>query len=242
MLHTLADIAHLCAVSKPAITQAVKRGNLIKNPDGKIDDTNEVNKLYIEGKTGAVKKQVPKGVPSGSSKPKRKKSPEDAAADQELTKAVLDAQAKRQRRKERKVEDSMEGEVDDDPDADDDGESEEDIQKLLDELKKEGGQAVLLLKKLKADIRYKERASERYELEIETKKKNLVEKAQLLTVVQGINKAIDDHLHRLPAKLGPVLFAMAKRDGSTELEVIRRIELDQGEALRRAMEDVCRLG
>lgn len=234
MTHTLADIATICGVSKPAITQAVKRGNLIKGADGKIDDTNAVNKLYIEGKTGAVKRQVPKGVPTGSEKPKRKKSPDDTKADQELTKAVLAAQSKRQRRKKRKAEESMEGEVEDDPDADDDG----DLEKLVEDLKKNGGQAGLLLKKLKTDIAYKEAATARYNLEMEVKKGNLVELSRLTNLVNKINKAMSDNIHTQHAKSGAMVFALATRDGATELDVTRKLELDYGQALKRTIEEI----
>lgn len=249
MLHSLADFAQVCRVSKPAITQAVKRGLITRGTDGKIDDTDPVNALYLGGKTGAVKKASPGGgagrkaktVPDtlpgelGGDRLRRLDSIARARAtppDSELTAAVLKAQAKR----EKKRPDGSEGE-----DAPDPEETEEDFDKLLEAIKADGGQAGLLLKKLIADIRYKERASERYELEIETKKKNLVERAQLVTVVQGINKAIDDHFHRLPAKTGPVLYALAKREGSSELEVIRALEVSMGEAMRKATEDVCRL-
>lgn len=229
MLHSLADFAQVCHVSKPAITQAVKRGLIIRGADGKIDDTDQVNALYLGGKTGSVKKPSPGG--GAGRAPKKAKASDPTTSDAALTAAVLKAQAKREKKTERR----------DGEDAPDPDEPEEDFDKLLEAIKADGGQAGLLLKKLIADIRYKERASERYELEIETKKKNLVERAQLVTVVQGINKAIDDHFHRLPAKTGPVLYALAKREGSSELEVIRALEVSLGEAMRKATEDVCRL-
>jgi hypothetical protein len=72
-------------------------------------------------------------------------------------------------------------------------------------------------------------------------KGELVPRDLFVAAVTGINKALDDHLHKLPAKVGPVLFALARREGATELEVIRTLEVEMGQAVRRAVEDVARL-
>lgn len=93
----------------------------------------------------------------------------------------------------------------------------------------------------RASALYKEAAERKLALDHLKKKEDLVPRPLFIAAVQGMNKAIDDHLHRLPAKLGPVLFAMARQTDATELAVIRELEHGMGEAIRRAVEDIARL-
>jgi hypothetical protein len=234
MLHSLADFAQVCHVSKPAITQAVKRGLIIRGTDGKIDDIDPVNAIYLGGKTGAVKKQAPAGGPGAAPKkgPRKAKTADaDKKAAADFTALVLKTQAKRGRNKEKADDDN--GEDSPDPESGDD-----DIRAFMEAFLKEGGQAVLLIKKLKADIAYKEAATSRYALEMETKKGNLVEKARLVNLVTKINKALSDNIHQQHAKTGPMVFALATREGATELDVTRKLEVDYGNALRRTIEEI----
>ena len=97
------------------------------------------------------------------------------------------------------------------------------------------------LRDKRASALYKEAAERKLTLDHQKKKGELIERPQFINAVQGINKAIDDNLHRLPAKLGPILFAMSRQDGGTELAVIRELEKGMGDAIRRAIEDVSRL-
>jgi len=101
--------------------------------------------------------------------------------------------------------------------------------------------AAWTLRDKKASAKLKEAGERKVSLHLMERKKELVPRDLFTAAVQGINKAIDDHLHRLPAKLGPVVFALARRDGATELEVIRTLETEMGGAIRRATEDVARL-
>ena len=141
MLHSLADFAQVCHVSKPAITQAVKRGLIIRGTDGKIDDTDPVNALYLGGKTGAVKKVAPLGG-AGRAPKKVKASAADQKAAAEFTAMVIKTQAKRDRKKDNSAE-SDRGEDTPDPESGDD-----EIRAFMEAFLKEGGQAVLLIKKL----------------------------------------------------------------------------------------------
>jgi len=232
MLHSLAAFALLSGVSKPSITQGVKRGLLVKTAEGKIDDDDPLNRLYLDGKRGAVKKPKPAGGPGPAPKRARAKAdPAEAKAAQEFTALVLKTQAKRERK--RKPADDDRGEDAPDPEAGDD-----EIRAFMEAFLKEGGQAVLLIKKLKADIAYKEAATSRHALEMETKKGNLVEKTRLVNLVEKINKSLSDNIHRQHAKSGPMVFALATRDGATELDITRKLELDYGQALRRVIDEI----
>jgi hypothetical protein len=99
----------------------------------------------------------------------------------------------------------------------------------------------VMIEKARGELQYRAVLRKLAEVRLMALKKELVPRSLFVAAVQGINKAVDDHLHRLPAKLGPVLYALARRDGSTELEVIRTLETEMGGAIRRAVEDVARL-
>ena len=50
----LAELARMCGVSKPAITQAISRGMLVKDPDGRINISNPKNKDYLSKKLNTL--------------------------------------------------------------------------------------------------------------------------------------------------------------------------------------------
>lgn len=213
MIQTLAEFAERCAVSRAAITQAVRKGNLKKTADGKIDDANPVNALYLDGKTGAVKKPVPPGKRATAEpkvkpvKPLRAPKPKAKPADED--------------------------------DIEDDDEP-EDLEAMAAVLAAGGDQADLLLRKLKAETELKEAQRSKIELDMLERKKELVKRQQLVDLVSRIQKALSDHIHQQHAKSGPQVFALARRDGATELEITRRLEADYGGALRRVVEEVTR--
>lgn len=210
MLSTLSEFAKTCGVSRAAVTQAVRKGALVKGDDGKIDDAHPTNRLYLDGKTGKVRKVVPTGVSATPTATKRRGHPAKTEPETVPSADEEDPEAAR-----------LDADLAAAVESDDD-----DLQVQL----------------YKANIAYKRAQRVKIDLETEMKKGNLVERAQMVAVVQGIQKAIDDHLHRLPAKLGPKVYALARKDDGTELAVIRTIETDMGEATRRAIEDVTRAG
>lgn len=214
MTQTLAEFADRCGVSRAAITQAVRKGNLIKTTDGKIDDANPVNRLYLDGKTGAVKKQVPPGV-RATSTPKPKREPKPRRATKPKAKPA-------------------------DEDGIEDDDEPEDLEAMAAVLAAGGDQADLLLRKLKAETELKEAQRSKIELDMLERKKELVKRQQLVDLVNRIQKALSDHIHQQHAKSGPQVFALAQRDGATELEITRRLESDYGGALRRVVEEVTR--
>jgi len=228
MIITAAEFARMAGVSRVAISKAPPH-KVHKEPTGAVDTDHPINAAYLtehgKGPAGAPAKQAKPAKKAQNKKP----DPEDAAFQAE----VLARIAKREKAKTKKG--SAEGDDGDDEIEDDD------IAKFLEIIQAEGGSTVLVLKKMKADIAYKEAATARYHLELETKKGNLMPRSLFITAVQGINKAIDDHIHRTHAKTGPVVFALARRDGASELEVTRTLEVDYGNALRRAVEDIERL-
>jgi hypothetical protein len=126
------------------------------------------------------------------------------------------------------------------PDTTDDADDEAAFQELLEKLKAHGGQGALILRKMVADIAVREERADQLALLKQTNKKNLIERTVVLTKIQNINKAINDHVTMQHARTGPVLFALAKREGSTELEITRRLELDYGGAVRKAIEEITR--
>ena len=229
-LVTAAEFSRMAGVSKVAISKAPPT-KIHKEPDGRVDTEHPLNAVYLaEHSAPPVPKATPK--PKGKRQTAKKPDAEDAAFQAE----VLARLAKREKAVNGK---KRKGEEDDSDEADD--LEDDDIAKFLEMIKAEGGSTVLVLKKMKADIAYKEAATARYHLELETKKGNLIPRDLFVTAVQRINKAIDDHLNRQHAKTGPVVFALSRMDEATELAVIRRLELDYGEATRRAVEEIGRL-
>lgn len=225
----MAEFGRLCAtpenpkgVSRAGITLAVQRGNLVRTTDGKIDDADPVNAAYLAGKTGPVVKQVPKGESLGKQLAKlqaKKTAPVDKPK-----------RAPRTKKSDAPPPPPVDAGAEPSPPVDD-----------ADPLPADAP-AELILRKLKADIAYKEAATARYDLEMEIKKGNLVERAQMVAVIQGMNKAVSDHLHQLWPKLGPMVYATARKDGASELDVTRLCETMGGEATRRAVEDFTRAG
>jgi hypothetical protein len=80
-IYSLADFARIAKVSKPAVTQAVRRGKIIKGSDGKIDSDNPLNAAYLGEKLRDIpilprQKNQPPAEPSEpkAEKPKSEKS------------------------------------------------------------------------------------------------------------------------------------------------------------------------
>lgn len=219
-----AEFSRLAGVSKVAVSKlvnAVPPRLIVVN--GKLDTENPVNADYLASPHGRLSLPKPK-APAKKSARKKTPEPDDA----ELTKAVLAAQAKREKK-------ATGGE----PDADEDGIDE--LKADLEALMKDGGKTGLIIRKMKADVAYKEESADKLALDKEERKKNLIRRDGVVSKIQAINKAIDDHVNRQHAKTGPSIFALARKDGGTELEVIRRLELDYGAAIRKAIEEITRV-
>ena len=221
MTHALSTWATLCHVSKPAVTQGVRKGILVKSADGKIDDANPTNAQYLADHTGPVTKQRP----AGESHLKQLAKVQTPKPDK--------PKAKRQRKKPATPEGES-GELPD-PEAIDD-----EVREFLEAFEKGGGTKVLLIKQMQASNAYKEASTAKLDLDMEIKKQNLVERSQLVDLVNRFQKALSDNIHQQHAKSGPRVFALGRRDDATELEVTRTLEADYGAALRRTVEEVTR--
>lgn len=227
MTHALSAWATLCHVSKPAVTQGVRKGILVKSEDGKIDDAHPMNAQYLADHTGPVTKQRPAGESYAAQIKK--------VAIEKVKREPKVKTTKSQRKT--KVKEEPEPE-DDDPLLNDNTEA--DIREFLDAFEKDGGMQVLLIKKMQADKEYKEICTMEKALAFEKKKENLVERSQLVDLVNRFQKALSDNIHQQHAKSGPRVFALGRRDDATELEVTRALEADYGAALRRTVEEVTR--
>lgn len=208
-----AEFSRLAGVSKVAVSKAPPT-KIHKEPDGKIDTDHPVNAVYLAEHTG-------RAAPVVAAKVAPKKGSAKKVAVPKAAKPKRQAEA-----------------------VETDG---DDLSDLTDEERHELAEAMgddmatWTLRDKKASALLKEATERKVSLGHAVRKGELIERTQFVAAVQGINKAIDDHLHRVPAKLGPVLFALARREGATELEVIRALETDMGAAIRRATEDVARL-
>lgn len=211
------EFSKLAGVSKAAISKAPD-SKIKKTADGKIDTENPVNAIYL-AEHNAEKKQPKPAV----KKPAERKPVKPMALGKKQ-----DAPAKKAPVK--KIE------HDELPDTEEPGPE-------IQETTEQGDDETIgwILQDKMWAARYKKEATEKLALAKMQKKGELIERTQFITAVQGINKAIDDHLHRLPAKLGPVLFAIARQEGGNELAVVRELEKGMGDAIRRAVDDIANL-
>jgi hypothetical protein len=254
MLHTLAEFAARCKVSKPAVTQAVKRGQLVK-ADGKIDDANPHNALYLAGKVALVKDPAARsGVKAGVERvaPRvTEKKPAPKRAPKKKTTRVDDAEALEQAEFQREVQRRQvraaakaaareaSGAVGGDPDEDPtDGASDEDIDAAIAMLGKTI--AGMNARKIKADIMLKEAGERKLHLDTETRKRLLIPREEVRRMVNRLSGSIDSNILKVPRKVAASLHSMAV-SGSTPRELELELERQLGEALRRAVDEAAAL-
>ena len=218
MTHSLASWAALCHVSKPAVTQGVRRGLLTKTPDGKIDDAVPINALYLAQHTGgAPSKPAPKAKSAKAKAP----DPDDA----KFQKAVRDRQAK-------------EVEVDGVDLADLSPAERKQLTKLAAAAKTDLGEvATLPIEKFKADIALKKAMTQLHEFKLAQNKKNVISRDEFRRIAEAWNANLSQSVMRVPRRMSARLISMV-RAGKDKMEIELELERALSTAVTRALEGV----